>query len=903
VTTADGAHLDTAYSGNQVTVTDQAVKKRRSETDALGRMTKVIEDPGGFKYETRYFYDALDNLRQVTQGSQTRTFEYDSLSRLVLATNPENGPMSYAYDPNGNLTDKTDARGVKTTIVYDALNRAISKNYSRLTSEGTAVANATVPVRYFYDGYSALPSGAPTWPGTPSKGRLTGVTYGSGSDGTYYKYDVLGRIATSNQRQGTANYATIYEYNLAGNITNESRGTSKGEALGSRRRNLQMMYDEAGRLSAMDTIAFPFTAGNNLVRDISYTPLGGLQSETYGNGLIHSISYNERHQPTEIRLGGSGNLESMFRLGYIFGTASNVNGQDHEITLAHNNGNIARIKYFISGTLQHSQTFQYDPLNRLGYAVEHNNGVYNDTSRAWYQKFAYDRHGNRGIDVYNTSDNVDEANNALKLTDFSEANNRITRAGFVYDAVGNLIEEPGKIYTYDAENRMVTATVGGVTSQCFYDGIGRRIRKVVGGVATRFEYGAGGELIAERNESNGSLKNDYFYSGGQLLASTKTGTTYEYATADHLGSPRVWTDHFGNLIAGGRHDYLPFGEELFADVGVRTTEQGYASNTQQDGQRKRFTSQERDPETELDFFVARYYSSKQGRFTTPDSLGGRRSNPQTLNLYAYVKNNPLKYIDPTGHDPQDPQNNPAALLEIENCNCKLVTVTNEPRAVNKPDIGSHIANFFRLEWQIAQHFAPLYGGIKLRQTLYDNVPAYKNYWDTIHSDQFMGLIMSIPGIGVVGGMEMGAMRAEAAMGEMGVLLEVAGSIRNINPTRGMMNCVNCAIAVDATLAGRPASALPGGITKIDTLEKMYGGTFTPVSGPMEIGSFLRQSGNGSRGIVFGQSLIPGQPGHVWNAVNQSGNIRFLDGQTGGSGINNFNRFQNFEFLRTHKTKQ
>jgi hypothetical protein len=119
----------------------------------------------------------------------------------------------------------------------------------------------------------------------------------------------------------------------------------------------------------------------------------------------------------------------------------------------------------------------------------------------------------------------------------------------------------------------------------------------------------------------------------------------------------------------------------------------------------------------------------------------------------------------------------------------------------------------------------------------------------------------------------------------------------------MMNCVNCAIAVDATLAGRPASALPGGITKIDTLEKMYGGTFTPVSGPMEIGSFLRQSGNGSRGIVFGQSLIPGQPGHVWNAVNQSGNIRFLDGQTGGSGINNFNRFQNFEFLRTHKTKQ
>ena len=669
VTTPDGAHVDTAYSGNQATVTDQAVKKRRSETDALGRLIKITEDPGNLNYETYYSYDALGNLRQVTQGAQTRTFVYDSLSRLISATNPESGTMTYAYDSNGNLIEKTDPRGVKTTMSYDALNRVRSKVYSGTTTEGTTVANATPPVNYFYDDYSVLPSGAPRWPGTPSKGRLIGVTYGSGSDGTYYKYDALGRIATSNQRQGTANYATIYEYNLAGNVTSESRGNSKGDALGSRRRYLQMMYDEAGRLSAMDTIAYPFTAGNNLVRDISYTPFGALQSETYGNGLIHSMSYNTRHQPTEIRLGRPDNLESVFRIGYIFGTANNVNGQDNEITLAHNNGNIARVKYFISGTVQYTQTFQYDPLNRLGYAVEHNNGVHDDSARAWYQTFAYDRYGNRGINVENTSDNVDAANTALKLADFSEANNRITRAGFVYDAAGNLIEEPGKIYTYDAENRMVTATVGGVTSQCFYDGNGRRVRKVVGGVATRFEYGAGGELIAERNESNGSLKNDYFYRDGQLLASTKTGTTYEYATADQLGTPRAWTDHSGNLVAGGRHDYLPFGEELFAGVGNRTTDQGYSTNTQQDGQRKQFTSKERDSETGLDYFLARYYSSTQGRFMSPDEFTGGPdelydfaddasanptfyadlTDPQSLNKYQYCYNNPLNTIDPDGH--------------------------------------------------------------------------------------------------------------------------------------------------------------------------------------------------------------------------------------------------------------
>jgi YD repeat-containing protein len=535
VTTPDGAHLDTAYSSNQVTVTDQAGKKRRSETDALGRVIKITEDPDGLNYETYYSYDALDNLRQVTQGSQTRTFVYDSLARLVSATNPENGTMTYDYDPNGNLVGRTDDRGVKTTMNYDALNRVRSKTYAGLNPEGTAVANATTPVNYFYDDPATLPSGAPRWSGMPSKGRLIGVAYGTGSDGTYYKYDALGRIATSNQRQGTANYATIYEYNLASNVTSESRGNSKGDALGSRRRYLQMMYDEAGRLSAMDTIAYPFTAGNNLVRYISFTPFGALQSETYGNGLIHSMSYNERLQPTEMRLGRPDNLESVFRLNYIYGTAHNVNDQDWEITSAHNNVNIARIKYLISGTVQYTQTFQYDQLNRLSYAVEHNNGAHDDGDRAWYQTFNYDRHGNRGINVVNTSDNADAANSALQLADFSEANNRITRAGFAYDASGNLIAERGNSYTYDAEGRMVTATMaGGATSQYVYDGNGLRVKKIVGGVATRFEYGAGGELIAERNESNGSLINDYFYRGGQLLASIKTGTTYEIREVENL---------------------------------------------------------------------------------------------------------------------------------------------------------------------------------------------------------------------------------------------------------------------------------------------------------------------------------------------------------------------------------
>ena len=89
VTTPDTAVVSTTYSGNTVTVTDQAGKARKSVTDALGRLTEVYEDPAGVNYQTSYLYDALDNLVRVTQGSQQRFFMYDSLKRLIRADNPE----------------------------------------------------------------------------------------------------------------------------------------------------------------------------------------------------------------------------------------------------------------------------------------------------------------------------------------------------------------------------------------------------------------------------------------------------------------------------------------------------------------------------------------------------------------------------------------------------------------------------------------------------------------------------------------------------------------------------------------------------------------------------------------------------------------------------------------------
>ena len=116
---------------------------------------------------TSYTYNALDNLIRVTQGSQTRTFAYDSLSRLASAANPESGTINYTYDKNGNLTQKTDARGVQTTYAYDALDRLTRRSYSYTGSE-TAVSLGTTQVDY--DRYGATRGGGG---GTAKKGRQT----------------------------------------------------------------------------------------------------------------------------------------------------------------------------------------------------------------------------------------------------------------------------------------------------------------------------------------------------------------------------------------------------------------------------------------------------------------------------------------------------------------------------------------------------------------------------------------------------------------------------------------------------------------------------------------------------------------------------------------------------------
>ena len=278
--------------------------------------------------------------------------------------------------------------------------------------------------------------------------------------------------------------------------------------------------------------------------------------------------------------------------------------------------------------MRRTRPTRYDALNRLQSAGEN--------TTAWQQTYDLDRFGNRAVRSTSYIPNPQLTPQSASLTDFSafdQSTNRLSMSKYpqvLYDFAGNLKrDQAGSQFTYDGGSRQITASVGGASASYFYDGDGQRVKKVVGTVTTVFVYNASGQLMAE------------YVSDPVPPAAGGGGTSY--LTNDHLGSTRVVTKSDGSVKA--RYDYLPFGEELPSTVGGRSGVTGYSGA---DSTRQRFTSKERDVESGLDYFLARYYSSAQSRFTSVDPVGGSGIDAQSWNGYAYSRNNPLKYIDPEG---------------------------------------------------------------------------------------------------------------------------------------------------------------------------------------------------------------------------------------------------------------
>jgi RHS repeat-associated protein len=208
--------------------------------------------------------------------------------------------------------------------------------------------------------------------------------------------------------------------------------------------------------------------------------------------------------------------------------------------------------------------------------------------------------------------------------------------GYGYDAAGDVTSDGPHTYTYDAEGRITTVSGSGASAAYVYNAEGQRVRRTNSGVSVDYLYDLAGHAITELNSSGGWNRGEV-YAGGMHVATYMGGTggTTYFTHSDWLGTERVRTSLNGAIYSTWTS--LPFGE---------------GSSTPNPGP-THFTGKERDVETGNDYFGARYYGASTSRFMSPDPLFvnlRRLNDPQQLNLYSYVRNNPLRYTDPTGLD-------------------------------------------------------------------------------------------------------------------------------------------------------------------------------------------------------------------------------------------------------------
>jgi RHS repeat-associated protein len=208
---------------------------------------------------------------------------------------------------------------------------------------------------------------------------------------------------------------------------------------------------------------------------------------------------------------------------------------------------------------------------------------------------------------------------------------------YTYDANGNMSSDGTNCYSYDDSNELIQVrdcTNGQLKGEYVYDDQGNRIIQKIytNGVLSQTVYTPTKSFEASKDASSSSISNTTYYDiNNQIVARKNPDGSKTFYNNDNLGSSNVLTNQSGQLVE--KTTYYPFG------------------GIQSGGTQSKFlyTGQKRDSETGLDYYNARYYNDQISRFTQPDDIVQDLYNPQSLNRYSYVGNNPLRYIDPSGH--------------------------------------------------------------------------------------------------------------------------------------------------------------------------------------------------------------------------------------------------------------
>jgi RHS repeat-associated protein len=593
-----------------------------------GKISKVLEQDattGNLDVATDYVYDALSRLTLISQGSQTRTFVYDDMGRLLSETHPENGTTLYSYDENSNLVSRTDARGITTTYYYDELNRVTQKTYS----------DGTPAVNYYYD---IKPPGSPlsTPPiGDNLIGRLAKVTTTAAglTASSYYSYCSCSAITQEATVIGPSTYITQYAYNLAGqltsmtypngkvvNYTRDSIGREKKVSSSYNGQAFDYIYDESynGPQGQLTEIVYP------------------LFTDYYATQRV-MMQYTYSPETTRLTRLKTLNLQSNYNLDLEYSYWNPGIGPSSQL--------MDVTDYVNPDANEH---FEYDRLGRLTKywrAPDRTGNVQIQVS--------YDRYGNiSGVvepwKVYPSSTlNVDASTNRLLSRTYQTYQYwgvpYLATRTFAYDAVGNMIS----MGSFDAENRLVLRN----GTSYLYDGNGRRFREQ-GGSTIDYVYSFSGQLLVKKDISAGTT-DDFVYSNGQLAAIQQQDGHFRLLLKDCLGSTRRvllanvdgpdWNKSGYWLLDQGMDAYDPWG---YISGGFSYSSPGV-----------NYLYEGKERSGGLDNFGARWFetntvglsdAASSMRWISVDPVMGRIYDPQSLNRYTYVRNDPVNLVDPDG---------------------------------------------------------------------------------------------------------------------------------------------------------------------------------------------------------------------------------------------------------------